>query len=1485
MHDSKGKRARMAMMMMAVAVALLGLVVFAQPAPAAIAGDPLSRDHTVQENLDLLVMSTGDTGANEFGYISPDVGSATLAMPWSDEELGGMYINKTAAVTYGMTGDHQSMVCVAGYPLDTDNFQLKLYSADVRGSTRFSEKRTYTVGTSPGTDPGAEGFHSHAYDILAADWTGDDTSDYAAVFPSKGECALVTADGASSSQKVRDGIVELDGDYPYADLAALDFNGDGRKELVTATLDNDGTMRLRAFRVAEDLTVTPCTDSHYVADWSRKYDTIAVAGGDSDRDGSDELFVAHSRGDNYCKTRLQILDLSVGSNGEIAWDITHRVWAGGYVEIGKDWGEYTDWLRDALAVADLNGDGRDECCLYTTRETGDANYLRLKVFGVRDGSLQEYAHYDIGPEEAMYLEDENYAALTAGAFGVAFSPYDPEGPVRQIAAHYLKGDASSATLTLLQPTIGSDGSIDGLSKIADTSAGSLPGTMAQLVPGDFGKDGIYLGTPVRITADKHITPQVIVQEPPKHLDYVECFDGTTGRCNLTRWHSYNTTFKDSGKQKDIVTTGQRVSTTFGKTTQASVHAGLDLGVFNASTSMKDTFSHVRTHISSKHKSRYEEESTSFGMATEGGDGLCYRRRQTEIWRYPLIGETGTDGTVYYQVVVPKPVEHTTNSGRKAEWYQPVHVPGNLLTYPWNEQVFGFSTDGAEQLTNENDMGISLKQTETVTWKDNVAESDETKTIVRNSSQKDMSVSMGGIADIFSGGASVKEQFTHDKCSEHSAGSTNSITKTNGFSVEIPNFNNTELMGYGIKPRVYSTDIGVLATTYLVDDSSVENDTWWTDRYGGNPNPALGLPFRWRKVGHVREGPNHYAWTNSGDAPAGSRMRGVFFFDADSDKQLDATIPRAVVSRVRVKCRIYNLSLQEGNVEIPVEIAYSTSPSSDNMTEIGTETVTLNCWGNGTEPNWGWVEATWDVSGLDSGRYYINVQVDPENTIADELPHHDNGETYSDNYGWYEVYIHERYGSGEATARKDAAAGGLRELDGELEVSPDHPFLGRAATIEADIENNGAGHATDVYLTFYDRAPGGTRTVVAEEHIPGIPPGGRRSESVRYFPEVPGKHSVTMKINDYSKEEDDATGSYVAQPWPASVASGDVAPGDGVASMDVTGLAFQRQRAAEDRVQRLFRRGTVLGVEALRGARVAAQLEQGNPTAVYTIGGADGKAATVTREALLAFNSETGGWDLFMPGVTGGAFQVADAGDGLTVAVTDGCDYDSDGTVGKVATDLALLTYQGAAPTPTPAEPTATPLPQPTATPAPTVAPTAVPTATPTPGPVPQPEPVDSGDVTPDEGTVSVDITPVSDDEQPAIQESAQGLLDGGDASSIDKIEATRMEAEIDRPGGKAGFTIGDGNNLAAQADQKKALLVRNASTDDWDRFDPGHSGDDLDVTEGDSGLHVQVKDGGAYDRDGASDGSVETDLAIVTYTAAEPTPSGSGESGCSLGGS
>ncbi|MCF7936719.1 MAG: S8 family serine peptidase [Synergistales bacterium] len=223
------------------------------------------------------------------------------------------------------------------------------------------------------------------------------------------------------------------------------------------------------------------------------------------------------------------------------------------------------------------------------------------------------------------------------------------------------------------------------------------------------------------------------------------------------------------------------------------------------------------------------------------------------------------------------------------------------------------------------------------------------------------------------------------------------------------------------------------------------------------------------------------------------------------------------------------------------------------------------------------------------------------------------------------------------------------------------------------------------------------------------------------------------------------------------------------------------------------------------------------------------------------------------------------------------------TFEDVSEDHGITAAFRALPTPTPApQPTATPTPAPTATPTP--APTAAPTPTPTPGPIPQPEEIDSDDVTPDEGTVSVDVAPLSGDEQQGIEDGAQTLLDDGEAQRVDEIRATRVKARVEEPGGKAGFSIGDGgDSRSARAETKRALLVRNASTGEWDRTTPPHSGEDLDVTEGDAGLTVRVRDGGTYDRDGATDGSVETDLAVVAYTPAEPTPSGDGGGGCRLG--
>ncbi|MCF7936672.1 MAG: right-handed parallel beta-helix repeat-containing protein [Synergistales bacterium] len=254
--------------------------------------------------------------------------------------------------------------------------------------------------------------------------------------------------------------------------------------------------------------------------------------------------------------------------------------------------------------------------------------------------------------------------------------------------------------------------------------------------------------------------------------------------------------------------------------------------------------------------------------------------------------------------------------------------------------------------------------------------------------------------------------------------------------------------------------------------------------------------------------------------------------------------------------------------------------------------------------------------------------------------------------------------------------------------------------------------------------------------------------------------------------------------------------------------------------------------------------------------------------------------------------------------TTGSAYDSATANGAPATDqrgeprpsgngydIGAYEIQITAPTSTPAPvPTEPPAPEPTT--APTAAPTATPTSgpTPTPVPVPESEDVDSDDVTPDEdsGTVSADVEPVEEEDEDEVAQQAQEMIDDGEAGKVDRIRTSKVKARLREGSDRAGFTISDGGNeMTAQAEIRTKVLVKNQGGD-WKRFDPGYSGEDLEITEtADGSLKLFVTDQKAYDQDGEV-GLVETDLAIVTYQAATPTtapttPSSGGGGGCSMG--
>jgi hypothetical protein len=66
-----------------------------------------------------------------------------------------------------------------------------------------------------------------------------------------------------------------------------------------------------------------------------------------------------------------------------------------------------------------------------------------------------------------------------------------------------------------------------------------------------------------------------------------------------------------------------------------------------------------------------------------------------VYYYPVLGHTGCPSSnpncpdseklpMYVEFSVPDGVTHSDQDGTTKDWYQPVHEPGNILSYPWNK---------------------------------------------------------------------------------------------------------------------------------------------------------------------------------------------------------------------------------------------------------------------------------------------------------------------------------------------------------------------------------------------------------------------------------------------------------------------------------------------------------------------------------------------------------------------------------------------------------------------------------------------------------------------------------------------------------------------------------------------------------------------------------------------------------------------------------
>jgi len=1184
----KNTKLHAAAVTLAITVILCTALLTGSAAADTVGGnEPLSRDNILIENQDLMmvVMPPGKESIS-LGYASPDVpevfndkDGGNPNVQWGGPGTNPPYLPNgeeylTVKAVYGRgpaeNGAHR--LAVAGVNKSSNKFTLRVYAVDVNNSDNpLSELYSLKSGmSSPST--GFDKPYNPAVDIMACDWNCDNVSDYIYVFPTDEEgykYNIGVTDGNNPSGDISS-ITIADApngtlvDPPYsitrcADLALADIDGDGRKEVVVIAKENDGTIRLHAYSVDNQLNISEYNSSYKVADWKCYGAVCAVESGNSRPGGIDELYVLRyaNPGTTITSdslTRLSLISATAWEDGSIEW----REKASGKMYNSLPFPEMypENWvdnpLLGQLAVGDINGDGQDECCVlnlideHGSREFDGYYYIEglwIMIFNVEDGNfvIKSRANVITMPDIGYFSLDRfNYASLALGAFGGKLDPAKNNVGIRQFILQLNPrtndidnpeiDDNWRSNIVLTETEIKDNGNFGFNPSSWEDFGNTREREFTCLVPGDFAGKSLRLGTPAKITLANNISPQVIVQEPPKHIDYIQNTDtGVAEMCNVSRLASFKTVFKEKGTSSSMVDSEQKTDFSYGTSTSVSGNPGLEMEVFKASETLEATFSESREKTEDINNEKYKNMSTSISVGTTNGDEVLYRRSKKVLWRYPVLNRTDENGEpVYVQVVVPEPTQGMQKIGRDASWYQPPHISGNLLTYPWKKEQLSygyFNLSSSDQIASGNMMGLDNATIWDVNWTEDIRKKSTVSTTVKSKRSASMSASMGGSYDGFLGGLKAGVNYFSDSCFEDTTSNRNTISSEEGFTVDTPGngFNESNSWGYQIEPCVYSTDIGVIATTFIAQPGeTINQENWWNERYGQHPNPALGLPHQWRKKSSSGD-KTQWEW----DTQIGAKeLRGMFFYG--NDKKIGPTLEKNIFSEVNIKCRVYNLAIGETNRLEGVEVKFYYTASDNNYSPyegekhlIGSERVNIETWGKGNLPNWTMAEVNWDIEDLDQGYYFIHVEVDPEDEVK-EMALHDNGDEFSDNKGYFCTYVYGNSKSGGSNSTLEIL--GELNIEGKiLNVSPENPALGQAVTVNAGITNTSASaHAVDLFATIYDEGPEGKLTMIADEYIPGIMPGTTYPLNNRYFPEGEGIHKLSMVIDSISGEEEAET---------------------------------------------------------------------------------------------------------------------------------------------------------------------------------------------------------------------------------------------------------------------------------------------------------------------------------------------------------------------------
>ena len=553
----------------------------------------------------------------------------------------------------------------------------------------------------------------------------------------------------------------------------------------------------------------------------------------------------------------------------------------------------------------------------------------------------------------------------------------------------------------------------------------------------------YLGAPVHLEIPSLLRADYVVQEPPKHLDYLPDDKGNWEIVRVSRTRNFYASFKD-------IEGNTFESTQLDQTNNA---AGGSVGV-SAKESVEDkTFKTLTGDVTVEESAKvsfdwesvtknlngnYSDTTYSAQHDTDRDDYIHAHFKLMDIWRFRIYGlKTEQDQNAFYEVILPGPTKESldTYGCDFSDYYQPVHENGNILSYPQISDESFPEDKGGFKVCDDNgkncqDISSAMSHVSeevccsesgkvAIEWGEKDWSSQEKITSQKWTVNLDFQVgfqageTLAGESVKWYGKVDLSAYYSH--LSVDTSFSEQSMSSSKGITVNFPSTGLTN-QDYTFKPVVYATEDGTLKLAHAVDPTSSQSGIWWQRQYHGQPDLSLNLPmkFYWQSSD---TDPSYLGnWYYCADRQDRSRMRRLFLLhnepkSEDTEKDFVATSPTAG-DTVYILTTVYNYSLDTSAGKFNVYFNYAEydanlkdgDPGFDDdfsINKIGETSV------DGLDPlEHRDVYVKWtipdDLGGDKAGTaksYVIYVTLDPENKVENEIHElYAADQTYMDSSG-------------------------------------------------------------------------------------------------------------------------------------------------------------------------------------------------------------------------------------------------------------------------------------------------------------------------------------------------------------------------------------------------------------------------------------------------------------------------------------------------------